>query len=772
MGSALGAILLPFIGALLMPLLYRPLGRRLGIAALAVAVATLVLSILSPSGFHGVIEWAPQLGVNISIQVDGWGKLLAYLITGIGSLVFLYSILYLAAREDLGKFYMYILLFMGAMQGVVFAGNLMSLYIFWELTSISSFLLIGFWYTRESGAYGALKSMLLTVGGGLAMLGGVLLLGEIGGTYEFRELLAQKDAILAHPSVGIALILILIGAFSKSAQVPFHIWLPDAMSAPTPVSAYLHSATMVKAGLFLVARLWPLFHTHAYWVGLVGTIGMATMVVGAYLALQKTDLKAILAMSTISQLGLIMALFGFGTMEAAAAGVFHLLNHSTFKGLLFMVAGIIDHETGTRDIRRLSGLRHTMPVSHVLALIGAASMAGVPLFNGFLSKELFLEATLHGPFGVLGAIVATGSAVLTTTYCLILTHKVFWGPESRDLEKHPHEAPVMMLLPPAILALLVVGIGIYPGLVEGSIVKPAYAAVVQGDIGKFYISIWHGLTPALFMSVTALVGGAIAYRFLPEVVKTLSRWAPEKYNANNLYDHLWWKSQWVENFAKRLTNTQMTGLLRDYLIFILGAAVLGIFGTMWLKGIHVGNLNLASVELHELILMGVIVAGALTTVLAKTRLVAIAAISMVGLPLSLWFAFMRAPDLALTQLVVEVVTSVLFLLVFAHLPQLKVYARTPGFQDINAVVAIGVGVMAALFTLLANGHRLFPAEIADYYVANSYTGGGGTNVVNVTLVDFRGFDTMGEITVLAVAALAIYAMIKLRMQQPKGGKGK
>ncbi len=767
MGFALGAILLPFVGAFLMPLLYRSLGRRLGWAALGVAVTALAMVALTPAELTHTLQWVPELGIDLTIQVDGWGRLLAFLITGIGSLVFLYSIVYLGAKEDLGKFYLYIQIFMGAMLGVVFSGNLMTLYIFWELTSISSFLLIGFWYTREAGRYGALKSMILTVGGGLSMLAGIVILGNIAGSYELSAIVANKEAVIAHPLSGTALVLILIGAFSKSAQAPFHIWLPDAMSAPTPISAYLHSATMVKAGLFLVARLWPVFHTHPLWTDIVATGGLLTMTLGAYLALQKTDLKAILAMSTVSQLGLIMALLGYGTPEAAEAGVFHLLNHATFKGLLFMIVGIIDHETGTRDIRRLSGLAKAMPVSAVLAAIGAASMAGVPPLNGFLSKELFLEASLHSPFGIVAAIVATGASVLTTTYCLVIGHKIFYGEATHDTPKHPHEAPWLFLLPPAVLGVLVVAIGLIPGLVEKPLVVPAASAVL-GHESHLHIALWHGITPALFMSIIALGGGLLTYLSLPKVVAAFRRWASETYNVNRLYDFLWWKEQYVEKLAKRITNAQMTGLLRDYLVFILGAAVAGVVATLWMKGISITRLNLAPIAIHEWILMGVVVAGALAATLAPARLVAMAAIGMVGMPLSLYFALMRAPDLALTQLVVEVVTAALFLLVFAHLPQLKVYRRTPGFQDINVVIAIGVGAVAALFTLLANGERLFPAAIQEWYLANSHDLAGGNNVVNVTLVDFRGFDTMGEITVLSIAGLAIYSLVRLRLAEKEG----
>jgi multicomponent Na+:H+ antiporter subunit A len=764
---ALAAIFLPFLGALCMIPLYAPLGRQLGWAALAVALGALGLVWATPAPLSGGVEWVPQLGINLTLAVDGWGKLLAYLITGIGSLVMLYSILYMGEGEDLGKFYTYILLFMGAMMGVVLAGNLMGLYIFWELTSVASFLLIGFWHTRAAGNYGALKSILLTVGGGFFMLGGILLLGQIGGTFELGALLAHREAILAHPQAGVALVLILIGAFAKSAQVPFYIWLPDAMAAPTPVSAYLHSATMVKAGLFLVGRLWPLFHTHPYWLPLVSTVGLVTMAIGAFLAVQKTDLKAILAMSTISQLGLILSLFGLGTADGLKAGSFHVLNHAIFKGLLFMVVGIIDHETGTRDIRRLSGLRKAMPVSAALMAIGAASMAGVPFFNGFLSKEMFLEAVYHSPLGLIGAVVATLSSALTAMYCLVLAHKVFSGAVVEDLPKHPHEAPWVMLAAPVILAGLVLLIGLFPGLVNHGLLPSAIGGLL-GEEPHLHIGLWHGLTPALLMSGISLGGGLLLYSQRGPVVGLFQRWTPDRsFTLNRLYNALWWEEQCVERVAKRLTNLQMTGLLRDYLVFTLVTVVGAILGTVWYKGIGFGSLNLAPIALHEAAIIGSMLVGAVVTLRSRTRLTAMVGITLIGMPTALWFALMRAPDLALTQLVVEVVSTILFLVVFAHLPQLKVYPRESRVQDTNVAVAIGVGVAAGLVTLLANGHRLFAPEIAKFYIEHAHEGGGGNNIVNVTLVDFRGFDTMFEITVLTIAGLAIYTLIRLR--QPKEG---
>ena len=767
MAQALGAIALPLVAASLMPVLYRWLRWRLGLAAVAAAAATLVLVVLTPD-ISLVTPWVPQLGIDLSIHVDGWGRLFALLIAGIGTLVTLYSIPYLGSREDLGKFYAYLLFFMGAMLGVVYAGNLVLMYVFWELTSISSFLLIGFWNTRDDAQYGALKAIFITVSGGLAMLGGLVILGAVGGTLELSALLANRAALLEHPLTTAALVLMLIGAFTKSAQVPFHIWLPDAMAAPTPVSAYLHSATMVKAGLYLIGRLWPIFHAHPLWVPAVATVGMATMVVGSFLAVQKTDLKAVLALSTVSQLGLIMWLFGLGTPEGAQAAAFHLFNHSTFKALLFMVVGVVDHQTGTREIPLLSGLRRAMPVSAALAAVGAASMAGVPLFSGFLSKEMFLTAVSHSPLGLAGAVVATVASVLTTLYCLVLGHKIWFG-EPHGTPEVPEEGTRTILAPPLILAAIIVLVGVFPGPAEVWIVNPAVSAVLQGPADLPHIALWHGFTPAVLMTALALGGGLVAYRALPAVLAAFQRVTPQRFHLNALFDFLWWKDQAVEKAARRITNRQMTGFLRDYFVYSLGGLILLFFGTMLAKGAGIPQLTLSRVGAWELLLVAVIAVGAVFTARATTRLAAVAAISLVGLPLSVLFALLRAPDLALTQVVVETITTVLLLLVFPHMRQITVYPRGGVKRYLNLLVATGVGALGTVVTLLANGARLFPPSVAEWYLRNSHELGGGDNVVNVILVDFRGFDTMGEITVLTVAGLAVYMLIRLRKQQQAGG---
>ena len=410
------AIMLPFIAAALVPFVYKRLPRiHIGWIVFAVPVILFIMlaryipSISSGTTYLKTIDWMPSYGINFTTYLDGLSIIFGLLITGIGSLVILYSIYYLSTRESLHHFYIYLLLFMGAMLGVVFSDNIMVLYVFWELTSISSFLLIAFWYHRKGSRYGAQKSLLITVSGGVAMLAGFIMVYIMTDTLSIREIISSISHHTNHPLFLAAMLLVLLGAFTKSAQFPFHIWLPDAMEAPTPVSAYLHSATMVKAGIYLVARLTPVFGGDQVWFWVVSGVGIFTLFWGSFSAVRQVDLKALLAYSTISQLGLIMTLFGLGSAalhagynsesiiytQATFAALFHLINHSTFKGALFMIVGIVDHELGTRDIRKLGGLMALMPVTFTIAVIGSFSMAGLPPFNGFLSKEMFFEAVLN-----------------------------------------------------------------------------------------------------------------------------------------------------------------------------------------------------------------------------------------------------------------------------------------------------------------------------------------------------------------------------------------
>ncbi|MED4601639.1 Na+/H+ antiporter subunit A [Paenibacillus validus] len=736
------------------------------------------------------VPWIPSLGVNFTVYLDGLSLLFALLISGVGSLVILYSIFYLNKRKEaIGQFYIYLLLFMGAMLGVVLSDNLIVLYGFWELTSISSFLLIAFWYQREKSRYGALKSMLITVFGGLAMLSGFVLLYVMTGTFSNREILANVNTITEHSLFGPAMLLVLLGAFTKSAQFPFHIWLPDAMEAPTPVSAYLHSATMVKAGLYLVARLSPIFAGEAVWFWLVSGTGIVTLIYGSYRALKQTDLKSLLAFSTISQLGLIMSLLGLGSaaaiysgtseslfyVKATMAGIFHLINHAIFKGALFMVVGIVDHETGTRDIRKLGGLMSVMPVTFSIALIGTSSMAGLPPFNGFLSKEMFFTAVLNilkmdvfnmQFIGVFFPVIAWIASIFTFLYSMLLLFKTFTGKQQFDkLEKKPHEAPLGMLLPPVVLASLAVVFGLFPNLLSYTLIEPAMAAIhptllLPGQQFDTDIHMWHGWTTEVFMTIGVVVSGIVLYRLYHRVT-WLHRPLFSGVSLNKTYDG---GLNMLDKGAKGLTDRYMTGSIRHYLIYIFAFLIVSITITMG------GSANMrfdfseyAPMSLYEAVVIFALIVSVIAVPFARTRMLAIILTGTVGYMVTLFFVIFRAPDLALTQMIVETVSVTLFLLCFYHLPKLKKEIETLSFKLPNFVIALGVGVVMTLLALSASSNRSFES-IADFYIKESYNLAGGKNIVNVILVDFRGFDTMLEIVVLGIASYGIYALIRLKIK--------
>lgn len=765
------AILLPFIAAFLIPLLSPVFQRKLGypVAIIPAALFFYFLSFLPQilAGNPVIIDyqWVPQMGIDFSIYLDGLALLFALIITGIGFFVVAYSIAYLGKDEHLANFYNFILLFMGSMVGVVTTGNLLVMYIFWELTSVSSFLLIGFWFHKEESRYGALKSMLITVSGGLAMLAGFIFLYLMTGTFNIREIIAQSTQIVSHPYYLPALILVLIGAFTKSAQFPFHIWLPNAMEAPTPVSAYLHSATMVKAGLYLLARLTPALGGTQEWFLLVSGVGLFTLCYGSFMAVRQTDLKALLAFSTISQLGLITALFGFSTKLALAAAFFHIFNHSTFKGALFMVVGIVDHETGTRDIRRLGGLRHYMPVTAVVIGIAAFSMAGIPLLSGFFSKELFFASSLALNKGAfvqwLFPLMAVFGSMFTFIYSMMLVFNVFGG-KTKKTKTIPEGDPWGMLWPPLILASINILVGFFPHKTEavfGKLVAVGpYQATAAPALGEQIVN-WNGVSLPLMMSAIVIVAGLLLFQRQKKVVAFVDGVQNHRINLNVLYDK---SLVWLNDSATWLTAKQMTGFLRDYLVFIMLWFILSVGGTLLYKGgLNLSTLNLSPVGPYELILALLLIGAAFGVVLLPTRLAAILSLSSAGAVMFLFWVNLRAPDLALTQLIVETVSTVLFLLAFAHLPELKKEVISKSQKYINMIIAGTSGLLITLLMLSGNATRFYE-PIANYYLEQSLPLGGGHNVVNVVLVDFRGFDTMGEITVIAIASLAVYALIKLR----------
>ncbi|ADC50693.1 Mrp complex subunit A, sodium/proton antiporter subunit [Alkalihalophilus pseudofirmus OF4] len=793
------ATISPFLLAILIPFLYK-YARRIH-TGWFVLVLPLVLFIyfiqyLSITSTGGVVEhtipWVPSLGINFTVFVDGLSLLFALLITGIGTLVILYSIFYLSKKtESLNNFYVYLLMFMGAMLGVVLSDNLIVLYVFWELTSLASSLLISYWFHREKSTYGAQKSMLITVFGGFAMLGGFSLLYVMTGTFSIRGIIENVDLVTSSELFLPAMILVLLGAFTKSAQFPFHIWLPDAMEAPTPVSAYLHSATMVKAGIYLVARLTPVFAGSAEWFWLLTGFGVVTLLWGSTSAVRQKDLKGILAFSTVSQLGLIMTLLGLGSAAiyfgesvdpafysfAIMAAIFHLINHATFKGSLFMTAGIIDHETGTRDIRKLGGLMAIMPVTFTVSLIGLASMAGLPPFNGFLSKEMFFTALLRATemnafnmetFGIIIVVLAWIASVFTFLYCLIMFFKTFTGkfkPENYDVKVH--EAPIGMLISPVILGSLVIVFGFFPNILAYTIIEPAMQAVLptvlaDGELFHVNIYMWHGFNAELFMTMGVVAAGIILFLMMKNWAKA-AFYMKERDPLNWFYDS---SLSGVITGSQFVTRIQMTGLLRDYFAYMIVFMILLLGYTMFrYDAFAIDTTNVTEIAPYIWVITIVFIVATLSIPFINKRITAVVVVGVIGFLLALLFVVFRAPDLALTQLLIETVTVLLLMLAFYHLPELRKEEFKPRFNVLNLIISIGVGffITAIALSSLALGNEAGIEPISQFFIENSKELAGGYNMVNVILVDFRGLDTMLEVLVLGIAALGVIALIKLRM---------
>jgi multicomponent K+:H+ antiporter subunit A len=755
---------LPFLGAVFPALLIRA-GRNASASAagLTTLLAFVGLMIHAPAVLRGDViqaqfDWLPGLGLNANFFLDGLGFLFASLILGIGLLIILYARFYLSREDPMGNFYTYLLLFQGAMVGIVTSDNILLLLIFWELTSLSSFLLIGFWKHLPEGRQGARMALTVTGAGGLAMIGGMLILGNIAGSYDLTVILSSKEAIQASPLYLPALILILIGAFTKSAQFPFHFWLPHAMAAPTPVSAYLHSATMVKAGLFLLARLWPVLAGTPEWFYIVATTGLITMVLGAIIALFKDDLKALLAFSTVSHLGLITMLLGFGTKFAAVAAVFHIINHATFKAALFMSAGIVDHEAHTRDIKRLGGLRHLMPITFAIATVAALSMAGIPPFNGFLSKEMMLEETVHTAWGGSAYLVpglALIGALFSAAYSFRYIVHVFLGPKRSDYPAKPHDPGVGMWLAPAFLVGLVILIGLFSAKIVGPLVATAAGAVIGGEKLPYYsLKLWHGFTPALYMSIVAVAGGAV----LLMLHKPLARmWdnAPRP-EAKVIFEAL---IAALTRLARTITDGLHNGAMPRYAAIMIAFTVALSFYAYQSGTLAAPTRTLQDVGLIPILgWASLLIATGFMVAMHRNRLLALVLIGVVGLVVSMGFNYLSAPDLALTQISVEVVTIILMLLALNFMPKETPIESSTGarLRDISIASVAGLGVGGLIYALMT---RDFIGEtISGFHLENSYKGGGGTNVVNVILVDFRGFDTFGEIIVLGIAALVIFAL--------------
>ncbi|WGT27371.1 monovalent cation/H+ antiporter subunit A [Pseudomonas marginalis] len=777
--SLIVLLLLPFIGSCLAALLpHNARNTESLLAGLVALVGTVQVALLYPQIAHGGVireefMWLPSLGLNFVLRMDGFAWLFSMLVLGIGALVSLYARYYMSPDDPVPRFFAFFLAFMGAMLGLVISGNLIQIVFFWELTSLFSFLLIGYWHHRADARRGAYMALMVTGAGGLCLLAGVMLLGHIVGSYDLDQVLAAGEQIRAHSLYPVMLALVLIGALSKSAQFPFHFWLPHAMAAPTPVSAYLHSATMVKAGVFLLARLWPSLSGSEEWFWIVGGAGALTLLLGAYCAMFQNDLKGLLAYSTISHLGLITLLLGLNSPLAAVAAVFHILNHATFKASLFMAAGIIDHESGTRDIRKLSGLVRLIPFTATLAMVASASMAGVPLLNGFLSKEMFFAETVFISstqwVEIALPLIATIAGTFSVAYALRFTVDVFFGPPATDLPHTPHEPPRWMRAPVELLVFTCLLVGIFPAQVVGSILAAAALPVVGGVLPEYSLAIWHGWNAPMIMSLVAMSGGVVLYLLLRKQLKRgRFKYPPviSYFNGKRGFERsLVLMMRGVRRIEKRIS----TKRLQTQLFLLVIVAVIGAMIPMLNSGLSWGDRPKipGSIVFVTLWLLAIACALGAAWQAKYHRLAALTMVSVCGLMTCVTFVWFSAPDLALTQLVVEVVTTVLILLGLRWLPRrieevsplpssLR-KARIRRLRDFLLSTVVGGGMALLSYAMLT---RQTPNDISSFYLSRALPEGGGSNVVNVMLVDFRGFDTLGEITVLGAVALTVYALLR------------
>ena len=761
---------LPFASAVLVALLRLPRKATAWLAGAAPLLGMLLLALLTPQVLEGGIPlarhgWMPSLGLDFVLRLDGLAWLFAWLVLGIGALVVLYAAYYLSPRDSAPRFFCYLLLFMGAMLGMVLSGNLLLLVVFWELTSITSFLLIGFWSDRQDARQGARMALTITGMGGLALLGGVILLGQVAGSYELDVILRSGQAIRDHRMYPAIVLLVLAGVFTKSAQFPLHFWLPHAMAAPTPVSAYLHSATMVKAGVFLLARLHPALAGSDLFFYLVSGVGAATLLVGAWNAIFQHDLKGLLAYSTISHLGLITLLFGLSTPLAVVAGLFHILNHATFKASLFMAAGIIDHETGTRDMRQLGGLRKLLPYTSWLAIVASLAMAGIPLLNGFLSKEMFFAEALEisgDRMRLATSVAAMVASALAVAYSLRFVHETFFGSCRHPDPASIHEPPRFMKVPAAILVLACLAVGIAPSLVVGPVLHAAARGVLGDAVPAYSLALWHGINGPLLMSFGGFLAGIALYfglrrRLDLHAIETQSQ-------GRKVYQ---WNIERLFARAQRFTDHVAAGGVRRSVAWLLTMAI-AVAAVPYVDTLLAGHVRPAPAQPMPLIgwlVWLVLVGGALGTVrMHARRLTALIVIGAVGLMVSAAFAFLSALDLALTQLLVAMVTIALMVMALNYLPQRSPHSptRVRKLRDIALAAISGLGTAALAYAAMTRPRDTVAGEL----LARALPEGHGANVVNVILVDFRGFDTFGEIVVFGIAALVVHALLKLARLRP------
>ena len=730
--------------------------RRARLLAIVPAALTayfgFVYRLVSTTGaFTVTCPWAPGLGLSLSFHFDGLGLFFATLITAIGTLIVLYAAEYLERHADAGKFYVSLFAFMGSMLGVVLADNVLALFVFWELTGFTSYLLIGFEHERADARRAALQALLVTAAGGLALFAAGILISNRTGTASLSDLRAAGSPLVGDPAYVALVVLILFAACTKSAQFPFHFWLPNAMQAPTPVSAYLHSATMVKAGVYLIARMTPLLGGTAVWSDSLIVIGAVTMVGASYRAVQETDLKRILAYSTIGALGILMLLLGIGTPQAIAAALVYLLAHACYKGALFLVAGAIEHETGTRDVRSLRGLARAMPGTAAAGMLAGASMAGVPLFFGFIAKEQLYESVSAVSLSGLPAwtllTAAVVSSMLLGSVSLIAGVSPFIGPQTSDRVRF--DAPVLLWASPLILAVAGFVVGVVPAIVDLPL-GGAVASIV-GGIQPMNLAIWHGFSRTLLLSALTLVVSVSLFIARDPLRRVLR---PRALRTERAYTGT---LAGLDAISRALAPALQGASLRSYALVVVVAGVAFVGAGLGISRILPTLARWTPFALHEGVVAGLIVAAALSAAVARSKMAAALSLGAVGYGVALIYALFGAPDLAMTQFAVETLTVVIFVFVFA---------RLRGFGDLSsrsvkardAIVAITAGSVIAVLTLFI-GASGTSSRLASYFVETAPAQAHGRNVVNVILVDFRGLDTLGEITVLVTVAIGVRALL-------------
>ncbi len=753
------AVLLAFGVALAAPVIVRVAGDRSGwvLALLPAGITAYLLShgsrVAAGESIVERVAWVSALDIHLSMRLDGLSLVFALMIAGIGTAIVIYAGGYLRGDRQLPRFYLLLLAFMAAMLGVVLSDNLISLFVFWELTSITSYFLVGYKHEDETSRKSALQALLVTAGGGLAMLAGFLILGLVGGTFEISELLSDPEAIRGHEAYLAILLLVGLGALTKSAQWPFHFWLPNAMAAPTPVSAYLHSATMVKAGVYLLARLSPALGGTPAWFWLLTLAGAATMLAAGSLALLQRDSKRLLAYSTLIALGTLVMLIGVGTPGAISAMIVFLVGHALYKAPLFMVAGSVDHEAGSRDVTALRGLGRVMPITWITALVAGLSAGGLPPLFGFVAKELAYEGLFENPL-LLGALIAA-SAVM-----VLIVYLVAWRPfAGREIHapSAPHEAPLSMWLGPALLAAGGAVLGFAPWLIGDSLMVPAAAAVL-GELHPFRLYLWHGFTLALGLSaVTVALGVVLVWRWRPVHDALRSRTLGWTFGPVGGYDAL---MAGLVRFAAWQTRVLQSDDLRHHMTIILGFTVALTGLTATFRGELAFDLRHEAGYFYEYIVLVLVGAAAISALRAHSRLVAITSLGVAGFGIAIVFVFFAAPDLAITQFLVETLIVIIVALVLIRLPRGSLRETSNGsVRAIAGTIAVAGGALFTVLTLAVTALP-FDASLTTFFEAESYPAAQGRNIVNVILVDFRAIDTLGEITVLAVAASGAYALLR------------